>query len=78
MREVNRELGLGLEESEGVTTIGGLCTKLGGGIPNPNARLAAEDGTVLVILDATPRAVGRVRIIPPPRPEAPMEAAASP
>jgi putative hemolysin len=78
VREVNRELGLELEESEGATTIGGLCAKLGGGIPNPNARLAAEDGTVLVVLDATARAVGRVRIIPPPRPEAPIEAAASP
>jgi putative hemolysin len=78
VREVNLELGLALEEAEGTTTIAGLCAKLGGGIPNPNARLAAEDGTVLVVLDATLRAVGRVRVIPPPRPEAPIEAAASP
>ena len=66
VREVNRALGLALEESEGATTIAGLCAKLGGGIPNRNARLAAEDGTVLVVLDATPRAVKRVRVIPPP------------
>jgi putative hemolysin len=69
LREVNRELGLELEESEGATTIAGLAAKLGGGIPNRNARLAAEDGTVLVVLEATARAVERVRIIPPPEPE---------
>ncbi len=78
VREVNRELGLDLEETDGATTMGGLCAKLAGGIPNPNARLAAEDGTVIVVLDATPRAVERVRILPPPRPEAPIEATASP
>jgi len=78
VREVNRELGLDLEETDGATTIGGLCAKLAGGIPNPNARLAAEDGTVIVVLDATPRAVERVRILPPPRPEAPIEATAAP
>jgi putative hemolysin len=69
VRDVNRELGLSLPESEGATTVAGLAAKLGGGIPNRNARLAAEDGTVLVVLDATPRAVQRVRIIPPPQPE---------
>jgi putative hemolysin len=68
LREVNRALGLGLPESDGVTTIAGLCAKLAGGIPNRNARLAAEDGTVLVVLDATPRAVRRVRVIPRPPP----------
>ena len=56
----------------------GLCAKLGGGIPNRNARLAAEDGTVLVVLDATPRAVKRVRVIPPPRPAAETRAATPP
>jgi putative hemolysin len=76
VREVNRELGLGLAEAEGATTIAGLCEKLGGGIPNRNARLAAEDGTVLVVLEATARTVKRVRVIPPPRPAA--ETPASP
>jgi putative hemolysin len=70
VREVNRELGLELAEGEGATTIAGLCGKLGGGIPNRNARLAAEDGTVIVVLEASTRAVKRVRIIPPPRPVA--------
>jgi putative hemolysin len=41
---------------------------LAGGIPNRSARLAAEDGTVLVVLDASPRGVRRVRVHPPPRP----------
>jgi putative hemolysin len=70
IREVNRELDLALAESQGATTIAGLCEKLGGGIPNRNARLASEDGTVLVVLEATARAVKRVRVIPPPRPAA--------
>jgi putative hemolysin len=69
IRDVNRELDLALAESEGATTIAGLCVKLAGGIPNRNARLAAEDGTVLIVLDASVRAVKRVRIVPPPRPE---------
>jgi putative hemolysin len=67
LREVNRALELALPESPGTTTIAGLCAKLGGGIPNRNARLAAPDGTVLVVLDASPRAVRRVRVIRPPR-----------
>jgi putative hemolysin len=68
IREVNRALGLALEEAEGVGTVAGLCIQLAGGIPNRNARLAANDGVVLVVLDSSLRAVRRVRIIPPPRP----------
>jgi len=64
IREVNRELGIELEEPSGVTSIAGLCHALAGGIPNRNARLAAGDGSVLVVLDATPRVVKRVRVIP--------------
>ena len=64
IREVNRELGLALDESESTSTIAGLCAKLGGGIPNRNARLAANDGTVLLVLEASQRAVRRVRVIP--------------
>ena len=64
IREVNRELGTELEEPAGASTISGLCFALAGGIPNRNARLAAADGSVLVVLDASPRAVKRVRVIP--------------
>jgi putative hemolysin len=68
LREVNRALDLALPASPGTTTIGGLAAKLGGGIPNRNARLAAPDGTVLVVLEASPRAVRRVRVLRPPAP----------
>jgi putative hemolysin len=68
LRELNRALELALPESPGATTVGGLAVKLGGGIPNRNARLAAQDGTVLIVLDASPRAVRRVRVIRPPPP----------
>jgi putative hemolysin len=65
IREVNRELGTDLEEPAGASTVAGLCFALGGGIPNRNARLAAADGSVLVVLEASPRAVKRVRVISP-------------
>lgn len=69
LRELNRELGIELEAPEGVATVGGLCMKLAGGIPNRGARLAANDGIVLVVQDATVRMVRRVRVIVPPPPE---------
>jgi len=66
IRDVNRELGIALDEPEGVTTVAGLSTALaGGGIPNPNARLAAGDGSVLIVLEASVHVVKRVRIVPP-------------
>lgn len=63
VRELNRELGLSLEESQDFRTMAGLCIRLAGGIPSRGARLAADDGTVLVVLDATARTVRRVRIL---------------
>lgn len=65
IRDINREMELDLEESDGVTTIAGLCNVLAGGMANRGARLAAGHGVTLVVQDATPRAVRRVRIIPP-------------
>jgi len=64
IREVNRALGIDLDEPPGATSVAGLCEMLAGGIPNRNARLAAADGSVLVVLEATSRAVERVRVIP--------------
>ena len=64
IREVNRELGIELEEPPGVTTMAGLCTALAGGIPNRNARLAPGEGSVLVVLEVSARTVKRVRVIP--------------
>jgi putative hemolysin len=68
IREVNRELDLELDEGEGFTTIAGLCIALAGGIPQKGARLVADDGTVLEVVEATPRVVRGVRITPPQRP----------
>jgi putative hemolysin len=68
IREVNRELGIELDEPAGATTMAGLCHALAGGIPNRNARLAAGDGSVLVVLDATNREVKRIRVVPPEPP----------
>ncbi|MCG5053351.1 MAG: hemolysin family protein [Myxococcales bacterium] len=69
VRDLNRELSLEWEEGEGTTTVGGLATKLASGIPNRGARLAAEDGWVMEVVDASARAVRRVRLTPPPRSE---------
>jgi putative hemolysin len=64
IRDVNRELGVALDEPADVTTMAGLATALAGGIPNRNARLAAADGSVLVVLEASARTVKRIRVIP--------------
>lgn len=67
LRDLNRELPIEVEVDEDVTTAAGLAIYLAGGaIPQRGARLAANDGIILVITAATPRAVRRVRLIPPP------------
>ncbi len=66
IREVNRALDLELPEGEGYSTLAGLCIALAGGIPSPGARLTSAHGVVLEVLEATPRLVRRVRVIPPP------------
>ncbi|MFN2427388.1 MAG: hemolysin family protein [Candidatus Binatia bacterium] len=65
VRELNREFDLDLEEGPDFRTMGGLCIHLAGGIPGRGARLAANDGVVLVVLDATARSVRRVKILEP-------------
>lgn len=62
LREINRALGLALEEGEGYSTLGGLCSARTGAIPEVGTRLTLEDGTVLEVLDSTPRRVRTVRI----------------
>jgi putative hemolysin len=67
IREVNRELEVPLEEPDGISTIGGLCGSLAGGVvPQRGARLAAQAGAVIVVLDASARVVRKVRVVPPP------------
>ena len=72
IREVSRSLAIDLEEADGATTIAGLCAVLAGGVvPARGARLAAQGGAVLVVIDASVRVVRRVRVIPPPPPTEP-------
>ena len=73
LRDLNRELETPLEASDAVGTVAGLCIELAGGaVPQRGARLAGNDGIVLVIAQATPRAVRQVRVIQPP-PRVPVE-----
>jgi putative hemolysin len=67
LREVNRALGLELEEGPGYSTVGGLFSARTGTIPERGTRLALDDGTVLEVLDSTPRRVRTVRIHLPPQ-----------
>ena len=72
VRKVNRELELDLPVGADRTTIAGLCMSLAQAIPQAGERLTTEDGTVLEVIEASPRRVRRVRIhpvgliVPPP------------
>ncbi len=63
LREVNRALDLALPEGDNWTTIAGYCISLAGRIPESGARLETDDGTVLEILESTPRRIRSVRIV---------------
>jgi putative hemolysin len=63
VREVNRELGLDLPESDEWITIAGLVISLAGTIPPPATRVET-DGTVLEVIDATARRVVMVWVQP--------------
>jgi putative hemolysin len=65
IREVNRALDLALPESDLWTTIAGYCIALAGRIPESGARLEAEDGTTLEIVESTPRRIRSVRVVAP-------------
>ena len=64
VRRVNRELGLALPTGTDRTTIAGVCMDLAQAVPEPGLRLTAEDGTVLEVVEASPRRVRRVRLHP--------------
>lgn len=70
LRDVNRTLGLDLDEDQDYSTVAGLCIALAGGaIPEQGAKLTTKDGLVLEVLDATPRRVRTVRFhLPAPVP----------
>ena len=69
VREVNRQLGMSLAEDERYSTIAGLCIAQTGWIPSVGARLKLPDGTVIEIVDSSPRRVRLVRLRPPTKPE---------
>lgn len=71
VREVNRQLGLELPEHPSFSTLAGLCIHLAGHIPEQGATLTSPDGSVLTIVEATPRRVRQVRLRPPSKPAPP-------
>lgn len=64
VRDVNRALKLELPESDHWHTIAGLCITLAEEIPAQGARLKTADGTILEIVDASPRRVRSIRVHP--------------
>jgi putative hemolysin len=69
VREIERALHVDIQSPPNITTIGGLCAALAGGvIPQRGARLADPSGLILEVTDASTRFVRRVRVIPPASP----------
>ncbi|HWU90448.1 MAG TPA: hemolysin family protein [Kofleriaceae bacterium] len=64
VRKVNRDLHLDLPVGKDRTTIAGLCMSLAEAIPQAGERLTTDNGTVLEVIEASPRRVRRVRIHP--------------
>lgn len=64
VRKVNRDLHLDLPVGKDRTTIAGLCMSLAQAIPQAGERLVTDNGTVLEVIEASPRRVRRVRIHP--------------
>jgi putative hemolysin len=67
IREVNRALDVSLPEGELWATIAGYCIALAGHIPAPGERVVAEDGTILEILESTPRRIRTIRLMRAPK-----------
>jgi putative hemolysin len=64
VRKVNRDLHLDLPVGKDRTTIAGLCMSLAQAIPQAGENLTTDNGTVLEVIEASPRRVRRVRIHP--------------
>ncbi len=73
IREVNRALDIGLPEGELWATIAGYCIALAGHIPAAGERVVAEDGTILEILESTPRRIRTIRLLRPASTQKPAE-----
>ena len=74
-RKVNRAFRTALPITRDSTTIAGLCLALALAVPTVGSKLQAPDGTVLEVVDASPRRVRTVRLHrraePPPSAEPP-------
>ena len=69
VRKVNRDLHLDLPVGKDRTTIAGLCMSLAQAIPQAGERLTTDNGTILEVIEASPRRVRRVRIHPVAHPD---------
>jgi putative hemolysin len=69
VRKVNRDLHLDLPVGKDRTTIAGLCMSLAQAIPQAGEKLKTDNGTLLEIIEASPRRVRTVRIHPVNDPE---------
>jgi putative hemolysin len=79
LREITRALDVEVAPPPGITTVGGLASALAGGvIPQRGARLADPSGLILEVLDASPRAVRRVRLLASPPQLPPADARLTP
>jgi putative hemolysin len=79
IRKVNRAFQTALPITRDSTTIAGLCMALALTIPPIGSKLQAPDGTVLEVVDASPRRVRAVRLhrrgAPPPSTDPPARSA---
>ena len=64
-RKVNRTLHTELPIARDSMTIAGVCMALALAVPSIGTQLRASDGTVLEVIDASPRRVRAVRVRPP-------------
>ena len=64
VRKVNRDLNLDLPVGKDRTTVAGLCMSLAQAIPQAGERLTTDNGTVLEVIEASPRRVRRIRVHP--------------
>jgi putative hemolysin len=65
IREINRALGIELPDDGGYSTVAGLCLALAGRIPVAGATFELPDGVRVEVIDATPRRIRAVRVLPP-------------
>lgn len=63
-RKINRALHIELPIARGSTTLAGLCLTLALAVPSVGTTLTSPDGTLLEVVEATPRRVRMVRVRP--------------